>query len=1061
MFKKLAYGASVAALTALAPLAAVHAQETTGAIRGQIVSDSGAAISGATVQIVHTPTGSVSTAVTGDNGAFNARGLRVGGPYTVSASAPGYTPARAEDISITLGQTFDLTVAMQSGSAQADVIVVRGSAVQAIETAIGPSAVFGQETLSSAPAINRTLNDVVRIDPRIYVDEADVDGIQCAGANSRFNSLTVDGVRLNDAFGLNRNGFPTERQPFSYDAIDQVAVELAPFDVYYGGFSACNINAVTKSGTNEFHGGLFYDYTSDSLRGDSREGSPVELAEFDEQRWGFNVGGPIIQDRLFFFVAYEYQEGANTFDRGPEGSGVLNEVSGFTQADFDEIRDIARNLYNYDPGELPTSFANEDEKLLIKLDWEINANHRATFTYNFNDGFNITESDGDSNEFEFSNHLYERGAELNAYVGALFSNWTENFSTEVRFAYTEVDNRQNSVGQDGFGEFRIDVGNNTVYIGEDDSRQSNDLNYDVTTMIFRGNYLLGDHSISFGFERETIDIFNLFVQHSIGQFDFDSIADFRAGTPSAIDYENAPSLNPLDAAGEFAYSTNTFYVQDEWDLGNGIVITGGLRYDLYTSDDVPVENPNFLASYGFTNALNLDSEGLLQPRLGFQWDVNDRLDVRGGVGLYSGGNPNVWLTNNYQTDFVRKLGADEDAFFDAGFTSLFDAGVIYPDGQGPGYSVPSQLIDQVASGVGSLGFEMNNLDPNFEIPGEWKVALGASYLLNLPVPVLGGDYLVNADFLYTRDQNAATIIRGDFVEAAPAVNGLFPQYSSPFSPNTLTLTNTDDEAESISLSFSVAREYDFGLDWVFGYAYNDAEDVNPMTSSVAFSNYTGLAFVDPNDPGIATSNYNIENRFTMLVNYETDFLFENYFTTFSLFGLASEGRPYSYTMRSNGGGDLTNFNPFLQGDNFLLYVPTGPNDPNVDLTGLGTDVGAFFDYLDQEGLSAYAGGFAPRNGFDGGWWTKLDLRIEQEFPGIMAGHRTNAFIVIDNFTNLLNDEWGILREASFPRRVGVVDSELTNGDTQFAYSDFDPETNASVVGDASLWQVRVGVRYEF
>ena len=1061
MFKKLAYGASVAALAALAPVAAVHAQETTGAIAGQIVDANGAPLSGASVTVVHTPTGSVSTAVTGADGSFNARNLRVGGPYSISASADGFTPARAEGVSVRLGQTNTVTLALESGSAASDVIVVTGTAVQAVETAIGPNAVFSQETLQRAPTINRTLNDVVRIDPRLYVNEADVDGIQCAGANSRFNSLTVDGVRLNDAFGLNRNGFPTERQPFSFDAIDQVAVELAPFDVYYGGFSACNINAVTKSGTNTFSGGAFYDYTSDELRGSSREGRPVQLAEFEEERWGFNVGGPIIRDNLFFFVAYEYQEGANTFDRGPEGSGTLNEVAGFTQSQFDEILDIARNLYNYDPGELPTSFPNEDEKLLVKLDWEINANHRANFTYTYNDGFNITESDGDADEFEYSNHLYERGAELNSYVGSLFSNWTDNFSTEVRLGYTQLDNRQNSIGQDGFGEFRIDAGPNTIYIGEDDSRQSNELSYDVLSVILRGTYDWNNHSFSFGFERETTDVFNLFVQHSIGQFDFDSIEDFRNGIPAGIDYENAPSLDPNDAAAEFAFSVNSFYAQDVWDVTSTLTLTAGLRYDLYTSDDVPAENANFVASYGFTNAQNLDGLGLLQPRFGVQWDASDRLSVRGGVGLFSGGNPNVWLSNNYSNDFVRKFGADEDAFFDAGFTSLFDPGVVYPDGPGPGYSVPSQLIDSVANAESVSGFEMNYLDPDFEVPGEWKAAIGATYLLDLPVPYIGGEYVLNADFLYTRDHNAAIIKRGDFVDATPAVGGLIPQYSSPRSPNTLALTNTDIEAESYSVSFSVSKDYDWGLDWTFGYAYNDAEDVNPMTSSVAFSNYTSPAFVDPQNPPLATSNYNIENRFTMLVNYETDWLVEDFFTRFSVFGVASEGRPFSYTMDSRGGGDITNFNPFIAGDNFLLYVPTGPSDPNVDLSGLGADVDDFFAFLDENGLSQFAGGFAPRNGFNGGWWTKLDLRIEQEFPGLLEGHRTNAFIVIDNFTNLLNDEWGILREASFPRRVSVVDAELTNGDTQLAYSGFRPEIRTPVVGDASLWQVRVGLRYEF
>ena len=311
---------------------------------------------------------------------------------------------------------------------------------------------------------------------------------------------------MNDGFGLNSNGYPTERQPFPFDAIEQVAVELAPFDVEYGGFTACNINAVTKSGTNEFHGSAFVDYTSNDFQGDSLEGSDVLAPDFDEIRYGIQVAGPIVQDKLFFSVAYEKLEGANTFDRGPIGSGAINEVN-ITQAELDEIARIARDLYGYDVGEIPTSFDNEDEKLLIKLDWNINNQHRAAFTYNYNDGFNFTESDGDLDEFEFSNHLYERGAELNQYVGFLYSDWTDNFSTEVRLGYVDLANRQLTVGGTDFGEITIETDDVDVYLGGDDSRQSNKLDYSILNMAFKGFYQLDNHSLTFGYEREELDVF--------------------------------------------------------------------------------------------------------------------------------------------------------------------------------------------------------------------------------------------------------------------------------------------------------------------------------------------------------------------------------------------------------------------------------------------------------------------------------------------------------------------------------------------------------------------------
>jgi len=249
----------------------------------------------------------------------------------------------------------------------------------------------------------------------------------------------------------------------------------------------------------------------------------------------------------------------------------------------------------------------------------------------------------------------------------------------------------------------------------------------------------------------------------------------------------------------------------------------------------------------------------------------------------------------------------------------------------------------------------------------------------------------------------------------------YPIFDSP-REDSFVLTNSDEGNRATTVSFSVSKDYGNGFDWAFGYAWNDAEDVQPMTSSVAFSNYNNRAYFDPQEDVRSTSDYNIEHRFTLLTSYERAF-FSDYLTTVSAFATARSGLPYSI-VRDDGGSGFFNFTPFVDGATIL------------------------------------APGF-ERNSEEGSWWGKVDLRLEQEFPGIRPQDRTSAFIVIDNFTNLLNDEWGILREAGFPRRVGVVDSELSADNSQFVYSDFDPETKASVVGDASLWQIRVGVRYEF
>lgn len=983
------------------------AQETTSGIRGSVANPDGTPAVGATVTITHTESGTKRTVTTNGLGGFQARNLRVGGPYTVTVDSDQYQDSSVTDVFLSLGEPYVLNLSLEADAVES--IVVTASRLSAMAfSERGPSANFSLEQLENAPAINRNLSDIVRIDSRIFVDESrgDINAIQCAGKNPRFNSLTVDGVRMNDSFGLNSNGYPTERMPFSFDAIEQVAVELAPFDVQYGGFTACNINAVTKSGTNEIHGSVFYDYTSDSLKGDRLQGQDIQLGDFTEKRYGFNIGGAIIEDELFFFAAYEELEGANLFDRGPIGSGAAEEVD-VTQAELNEIVQIANTLYQYDPGPVPSSLENFDEKLLIKLDWNINDSHRLAYTYNYNDGNNFTESDGDLNEFEFENHLYERGAELNSHVLALYSDWTDNFSTEFRVSYLDLDNRQISVGGTDFGEIRIELedreglGDVDVYIGGDDSRQANKLQYDVTSFAFKGTYYMdNDHTLSFGIERESLDVFNMFVQHAETEIRFSGIENFRLGLPSRVEYENAPTHDPTDAAAQWSYSLNTIYAQDEFEPIDDLLMFVGFRYDWYTSDDTPRENPDFVRDYGFSNSQNLDGEGLFQPRLGFTYTVSDATTVRGGVGLYSGGNPNVWLSNSYTNDHVSKLGVRGRSFgYTDGTRSLFDDDVVYvglEDGvpNGPGYGIPSELFDAI--NTGRPAFDMDYLDPDFKLPSEWKFALGATHILE-------SEHVINADILVSRTQDAAIVLHGDLDQIGTDANG-YPIYEQA-RKSTFVLTNTDVSSTSVTASIAISKSYDWGLDWSLGYAYSDAEDVQPMNSAVSFTNYQSRAFFDPQEQISSRSTYNIQDRFTATLNYTTAF-FGDYETRFSLFASANSGQPYSVTF--NGTIDPYNFTPYL--------------DFNDNVLRPGTE----------------------RNSEEGSWWTKADLKITQELPGFMEGHRSEAFLVIDNLTNLISSSWGVLEQVNFPNTVSE-----------------DAERAESRRGDASLYEIRLGFKYDF
>ncbi|MCP4326212.1 MAG: TonB-dependent receptor, partial [Alteromonadales bacterium] len=988
------------------------------------------------VTIVHIPSGTTKAATVNASGAFSAKGLRVGGPYKIIVDSQKYQDTEIKNVFLSLGETYPLSFALESKE-EVERISVTGRVVNNNYGSNSPSSNFNLKDIELAPTVNRDIKDVIRVDPRIYIDESASGGaIQCAGGNPRFNSLTVDGARMNDNFGLNANGYPTVRIPFSYDAIDQVAVELAPFDVQYGGFTSCNINAVTKSGGNEVHGSVFIDYTNDSLKGDSLEGDNIPTGDYDEKRYGFNFGMPLIEDKLFFFAAYEKLDGAQIMQYPAFDNGDV------LQSDIDRIIQIAKDNYNYDPGSLVPSLPVDDEKILVKIDWNINDFHRFNFVYNYNDGFEISQSDNGSSRLSLSNHFYERGAEFTSYVSSLYSDWTEDFSTEIRIGYSELDNRQISLDQmSGFGEFRIEkVGINknvNVYIGPDDSRQSNKLKYNNLSFKLAGTYYLDDHELYFGYEREELDVFNLFVQHSQTETRFNNIEDFASGLADDVYYGNANSHNPDDAAGEFKYALNTVYFQDKFEVSDlDLTITAGLRYDWYTSDDKPTHNQNFEDRYGFSNAQNLDGVDLIQPRLGFNWVASDQLEVRGGFGLYSGGNPNVWISNSYSNDGVRNI---QDSIKDV---QILGADAIAYNGSGrPGYDIPQSLIDEIGSG--SADASTNVTDPNFKLPSEWKYSLGLTY-------VTEDEYVLTTDLLYTDKQDSAIISNLADGEVAKAPDGR-PVYNSVnhSRKSDLLLTNVKGEdAESTILSFAISKEYDNGFAFSTSYAYTDAKDVHPMTSSVAFSNYHNIAVSDPENPQLSASNYEIPHRFTVNLTYSHEF-FSGYQTHFSVFGQMNQTHPYTYSFSGDSRGLGFNDQPRQ-----LLYVPT-ESDGNV-VYGPDFDQQAFNDFIQSEGLAR--GKIMDRNELEGKWWTKFDVRIEQEFKGFMPDHKGSAYLVIENFGNMLNDDWGVLKEGSFLQ--GAVTATVTD-DGKYSYNEFNNPSPSSRVTDPSLWEIRLGVKYDF
>lgn len=1020
----------------------VSANTTTSALKGQVVGPQGNAAVGTKVTIIHVPSGTTKNATVNDSGLFTAKGLRVGGPYKVIIDSDKFKDTEVKDIFLTLDETYPVNVTLESPD-DIETIVVTGRSVSRFGGGASPSSHFNAEDLANMPAINRDLKDIVRADPRIYIDESRSDAIHCGGGSPRFNSLTLDGAKMNDNFGLNANGYPTTRVPFSFDSIDQVSVELAPFDVKYGSFSACNINAVTKSGDNEVHGGFFYDYTNDSMKGDSYEGEDIDLGSFSEKRYGFNVGFPLLKDKLFAFVSYEKLEGAEIFGYAPLG----NQIS---QADVDRVTSASETVYGYDAGGMPGSMPVEDEKFLLKLDWNINEDHRASFVYNYNDGFELDQSDDWA--LTLDSHFYEKGAELKSFVVSLYSDWSDNFSTQMSYGQMDLDNRQESLDADsGFGEVQIRHNGSTIFLGPDDSRQSNKLYWDNQTFKIAGNYYLDSHTITAGYEYESLTAFNLFMQHTEGEFRFNSIEDFENGLAARIYYNNSAGTNePTDASQEFTYDVHTFYLQDEYTFTDiDATLMFGVRYDMYKSSDQPRYNQNFFDRYGFANNETFDGISILQPRVGFNWTVDDNLDVRAGVGLYSGGNPNVWLSNSFSNDGLVQIATREYqvnlATNTDGLVDLFANDWTSPGT--PIYGVPQAMYDQIGAipeqgGDGSV----NAVDPNFDVPSEWKYSIGATYTTD-------SGYSFTADLLMNKKVNSATIKDAGIQYSTSVAPDGRPLYESPSGRAfEYVLTNSDRDGKSTVLSFGAHKSFDFGLDATFGYSYTKSEDANPMTSSVAGSNYGNLATTDALNPHMATSDYAIPHRFTMTLNYSIQLISELE-TRFSLFGQSSSGAPYSYVF---SGSDDAFGDSNWNGDRQLLYVPA-ESDANV-VYGDDFDKAAFDAFVASEGLAR--GQIQERNEHNADWWTTFDLKVEQDLPGFMDGHKSSAFFVVKNIGNMLNDDWGVMRKGSF---VGhqMVEASI-NDQGQYVFEEFYSGNEEQTVQiEPSLWEVRVGLTYKF
>jgi len=788
------------AIAVFAPMSAV-AQQITTSIQGQVTNESGAPLANAKVTVTDTRTGASRDITPDAHGLFSAQNLTTGGPYSVTATADGYQGQTVDTIFTSLQGATELTFALApvAEAADSNVIVVTAARVKATQLEIGPGTSFNTQVLQSAPTFNRDVRDVIKMDPRVSLDREDVgtggsgsDRISCLGGNDRGNTFTVDGIPQSDIYGLNDTGFSSRSStPVPYDAVRETQVQFAPFDVEYGQFTGCAINVVTKSGGNRYHGGFFYEFSNNDLRGEELPGRVVAPIEPDK-RWGINFGGPIFKDRVFFFGAYEKQTAGQSQDEGPTGAGFANEVPGITVDQFNAISDAISTIYGIETGPLVTNRPSSNKRLFLRTDIQITDDHRLEATYQKLKESTVRTDDlftGSSPQLIGGNTFYNSGTDSNYLSARLYSNWTDQLSTEIRYAHSKIQDLQDPVGggeaQSGNPIPRIIVGidntgaipDATILAGPGTSRSANDLLTKLDQVKAVANYDAGDHKFKVGFELNRADIFNLFVQNATGTLIFRNLADLQAGLLSPGTGNNQTSTTPAnvvpgitegafinrtasgdinDAAADFKRTIYSLYAQDDWRVNDDLTLVGGIRVDWFRGDH-PRFNQVFFNRYGIRNDTGFnDIEPVVLPRLAATYNVPEfsvfrRSKIQGGLGIFSGGDPVVWFGNVFQNNGQAFAQATSQA---AGCAP----GQIDVVVGGEFTGIPQCVLNAASTNASAGTGFTQSADPDIKLPTVWRANIGYQTDIEFADNAFGRGWHFNLDYIYSKYKNPFTIV---------------------------------------------------------------------------------------------------------------------------------------------------------------------------------------------------------------------------------------------------------------------------------------------------------------
>ncbi|WP_246189405.1 TonB-dependent receptor [Pseudoxanthomonas kalamensis] len=1058
----------VAALAA----APAFAQSTSSGVGGQVIDSSGAPVAGAEVTITHVESGTVSRATTDASGRYVARGLRVGGPYTITVTKAGTGTDTEEGVYLELNKVGNVDAQLGSGDATTlGTVAVVGSRGLDVFTpdnkGVGTS-VSGRQ-LELLPQGNRSLDDVARLDPRVTVIDQAGGSISVAGVNNRFNNIMVDGLSQNDPFGLNSNGMPYTGSPISVDTIEAYDIKVSDYDVSQDTVGA-TINAVTKSGTNEFHGSVYYAMKDAGSMVASRDGQDYDLFDKDET-YGVTIGGPIIKDKLFFFASYEEQEisefgGATPADGVANGLISMDEVNqAIAIADSWGVKD---NAY----GALDSVLKNK--RYLAKIDWNINDYHRASLTYQQTEEARPIPYDLSSNTAILTNHWYFRNVESKNTSLQLFSDWTDNFSTEFKVSQQKFDQIDGAFVDNT--ESIVYVEDGRIFIGEDDNRHENQINTKQLAASLSGTYYAGNHTIKGGVDFQRHDVFNLYGKTLHGEYQFrdkngngTGLDEFEAG-----DYYSYAVRRPVgsyseaDTAAALVYSQISPFIQDIWQVTDKLSIQYGVRVNIPKADKAPEVSPGFEEAFGFTNAYKLGTDNkVILPRFSFNYtfDTERYSQLRGGIGAFQSIPPFVWLANPYQNTGVtaRRFSWDDPS------TLPYDPTDPYNMPIPPGADI-SGSVDCTASAP----CQVDVIDPDFKLPTVWKVSLG--YDAELPWLGLIGSvevqHIRNRDGIFYQALNIGTPqgVLADGRESYWCTLGGSTSNSNKncgldpaFAYNSTLLGNTDKGA-STAVTFALDKPLSDGWFGGLSVTYTHATEVASDGSSQAFSSYQYVSRVNPNQEIATTAGRVIPLSVKASLGWEHAF-FGDYKTSVAAYYNGHDGLPYTWTFDGDANGDRIYQDP--------AYIPL-INDPLVSYgSATPEQIAAFHAFIDSNPyLASRRGSIAGRNEDHYSWVNQLDLGIQQELPGFFKEHKAVVRLDIYNFLNLLNKDWGQTEGETFSdntRYLAYLAGVNADGTYEYDLSRSSSPESVYVYDSSSSypsrlvsrWSALLTLRYEF